>query len=136
MWKKHVKEKIRSSVEKKSDEMKKTMKKLRHQLNQDFRKQPYIMNTSISCVPNLLRVKLEMLDIGKNIGGDSNRICLGCKRDEEKTEHITKCHEAKALVAKDNNKINTDNMKINSEKNDLWRVYRFIKNYMNIRDNV
>ena len=95
-WKKHVKEQISLKVAEKSNEKVTLMTKLRHQKQQSFCMQSYIKETSIWRVRDLIKVKLELLDLGKNYG--KTRICCGCNVIEESTEHILGCKDAKQLV--------------------------------------
>ena len=76
-WKKTVKYQIRTAVKTKSEDAKMKMTKLRHQKNQAFERQEYICNTSISRVTDLIRLKLEMLDIGKN------KLCINSSNKKE-----------------------------------------------------
>ena len=67
-WKIYVKKQIKLKITTKADEKKMTMKKLRHQKGQDFCMQAYIKETGIWRIRDIIRVKLELLDIGRNQG--------------------------------------------------------------------
>ena len=73
-----------------------SMTKLRHQKEQSYILQNYIKETNICRVRDLIKVKLELFDIGKNQG--KNRLCWGCNQVDETTEHIIACKHVKKLV--------------------------------------
>ena len=128
-WKTHVKEQIKLKIISKSEEKKNSMSKLRHQKEQEFIMQEYIKETSIWRIRDLIRVKLEMLDIGRNQG--ENRICCGCHSEEESTEHIVSCRAARELTGIQDE----TNTNITSERCNLINIYNILKKYMEYRDN-
>ena len=127
-WKKHIKEQIHHKVTEKSRGKINTMTKLRHQKQQSFTMQSYIQETNIWRVRDLIKVKLELLDIGKNYG--KNRLCYGCKQSEETTEHIIVCKYAREFVGGEC-LANLDTM---SDRKNLLQLYDFISTYIERRN--
>ena len=64
------------------------MKKLRHQRSQEFQRKNYLLETAISEATDIIRMRLEMNDIGNNQG--RKRLCR-CGEGEETAEHIVNC---------------------------------------------
>jgi hypothetical protein len=126
-WKKHVKEQIHLKVVEKSKAKIESMIKLRHQNDQSFGMQDYIRETHIWRIRDLIRVKLELLDIGKNQG--SNRLCCGCHITDENTEHVICCEQAKKLVGR-----KTPNLNAMSDRNNLLELYDYLATYIKKRD--
>ena len=89
-WKQYVKNKIKNKIVAESEEKRSSMPKLRHQKQQEFCMQQYIKETNIVRIQDLIRVKLELLDIGKN-QGQADRQCYACKKEDETSEHIISC---------------------------------------------
>ena len=129
-WKKYIKEKILKNIITRSERKTESMKKLRHQMKQSFSMQAYIKETNICRVKDLIKCKLEMLDIGGNHG--NNRTCYGCNRSEETTEHIINCTSIKNLIGI-KNRICIDNM---SDKSTLMKLHNFMKAYIEKRDDI
>ena len=90
--------------------------------------QSYIQETSVWRVRDLIKVKLELLDIGRNYGQD--RLCSGCKTNDETTEHVVVCREAGELVG-GGCLGNLDEM---SDKKNLLHLYNYISTYIERRD--
>ena len=126
-WKKTVKRKIKDSIIRQSIEKVKEMKKLRHQKEQIFETQQYIVNTTISKVRDLIRTKLEMLDIGNNIGGGEKK-CFGCNNYEERTEHLIQCEKVRVIMQNE-----CDGYRLNTGKN-ISKVYTYLTEYLNWRN--
>ena len=102
------------------------MKKLRHQKQQTFKKQEYIKQNTITQVTELIKTKLEMWNIGNNLG-EGERKCFGCKECEEITEHICSCKEVQKTL-KDEIQVDfNDNKSLN-------KITNYIKKYMKWRD--
>ena len=129
-WKKHVKEQINENVVEKSKEKIKSMTKLRHQKNQSFIMQDYLKETNIWRIRDLIRVKLELLDIGRNQG--NARICCGCGQADETTEHVIVCEKAKELVGGDS----TVNLEMMSDRHNLLHLYNYLTSYIKRRNEV
>ena len=130
-WKEYVKSKIREKINAESNEKKNNMTKLRHQKEQNFNMQQYIQNTTITRVRDLIRVKLELLDIGKN-QGQENRKCFACKTEDERSEHIIECSEVHKMTKVNACKWEKEMM---SDRNHLTEVYLLLKKYISMRDN-
>ena len=71
------------------------MTKLGH-LSGKYERQAYTKEVGIKQATELLRVRLELNDIGKNQGKE--RWCAGCERVKESTEHIMQCKETHEMV--------------------------------------
>jgi hypothetical protein len=127
-WKKHIKEQINLKVAEKSKEMITSMTKLQHLKSQDFHIQPYIQQTNIWRIKDLIKVKLELLDIGKNHG--TKRICCGCNLADESTEHILACNGAKQLVGGEV----PANLNSMSNRKNLLQLYDFLTTYIERRN--
>ena len=104
------------------------MIKLRHQKGQIFILQPYIQETSIWRIRDLIKVKLELLDIGKNYGNE--RLCCGCNQTAETTEHILACKNARELVGGEI----TTNLHMMSDRKNLLHLYNFLSTYIDKRN--
>jgi hypothetical protein len=127
-WKKHVKEQIHQNIIERSVEKIESMTKLRHQKNQNFTMQSYIKETNIWRIRDLIKVKLEMLDIGRNQG--SNRLCYGCNKAEETTEHIIHCEHLKDLAKADV----PPNLDMMSDRRNLLQIHDFLTTYIKQRN--
>ena len=90
--------------------------------------QPYIQQTNIWRVRDLIKVKLELLDIGRNYG--KNRLCYGCKQTEETTEHIIVCKNAHEFVGGEC----LANLNTMDDRKNLLRLYDFISTYIERRN--
>ena len=132
-WKKYVKTKIMQKVINESNEKKMMMTKLRHQKTQEFSMQPYIKETNINRIRDLIRVKLEMLDIGKN-QGQENRKCYGCKNSDETTEHITACSEVQKILKTTTTEKVPWNDEMMSDKSHLKKIYNLVQKYIKCRE--
>ena len=120
-WKREVKEKIKKSIEELSNNKVMQMTKLRHQRMQKLERQQYLNETTISRVSDLLRTKLEMMDIGKNLKSNGRK-CFACKVEEERTEHILVCNEIRRKITKGGR----GELRINSDRNDLTTNYQLL----------
>ena len=127
-WKKHVKEQINQSVIGRSVEKINSMSKLRHQKKQSFTMQSYIKETNIWRIRDLMKVKLEMLDIGRNQGKD--RVCCGCNETEETTEHVIDCEQVRELVKEDN----PPSLNEMNDRRNLLQIYNYLKTYIKQRN--
>ena len=95
-WKKYFKKKIWNVVWEISRGKEINMKKLRHQTRDKFEMKKYLKETATSDSKKILRLRLEMLDIGNNYG--KGRQCFGCGNNEETWEHITDCQEVRRVM--------------------------------------
>ena len=83
-WKTEIKGKIEMEIERQDKEN--DGKKTRHQRGQGFRRKGYIGRMSVSEVAGTIKRRLEMMDVGNNLGKRRK-----CRCGEEKsTEHIIK----------------------------------------------
>ena len=87
-WKRIVKEQINKAIEGKLVEKEREQRKMRHQIGQKFEKKGYLKKIGIAEASNMIRRRLEMLDVGNNQG--KQRQCRYWKEKEE-TEHMIKC---------------------------------------------
>ena len=92
--------------------------------------QEYLQETTITRAGDLLRVKLlrELLDLGKNIGGNPERLCCYCRVAKETTEHILNCNKVEDLITNKTGNIDMSN------KNNLNKIHDCIKDYICSRD--
>eukprot|EP00794_Sanderia_malayensis_P020626 gene20626-22661_t len=95
-WKKIVMERIEKNMKEESEKAKKVMKKLERQKEQKWERQQYTRQNGIETVSMIMKTKLKMWDIGKNMGGA--RLCYGCKNEEETMEHVYKCEKVKEII--------------------------------------
>ena len=86
-WKKMVKEQIRKQIKLESRRMEQIKRKLRHQKEQKFEKQGYVKELGKARATEIVRTRLEMWDIGRNMGKDWKCKC----GEQETTEHIIDC---------------------------------------------
>ena len=129
-WKEYIKSKIREKVISDSEKKKNSMTKLRHQRKHDFCMQEYINNSSITRVGDLLCVKLELLDVGKNHGHEERK-CHACKLEAETTEHIISCNKLYEEIQTEPIEWREEMM---SNRNHLQKLYHVIKRYIKYRD--
>lgn len=128
-WKKHVKEKIWIRIQEQSREKERGMTKLRHQKNQKFERQNYLKETGITEVKGIMRTRLEMHDIGNNMGKERN--CIFCRKEKETWKHITQC---KAVEEKMKEKIQAEWIEENITSKRLKETARWIERYIKERD--
>ena len=94
-WKNMTKTRLQKEIEEISYQKRQEMTKLRH-VQGKYERQEYIKQVGIKEASEFIRVRLEMKDIGKNQG--QGRICAGCSRENESTEHIMKCQETSDMI--------------------------------------
>ena len=87
-WKKKVKRKIEESIQQEIIVKEKQFRKMRHQRGQEFGKKSYLMKMGIEEASTTMRRRLEMMDVGNNMG--KNRKCKICVQ-KETTEHMIEC---------------------------------------------
>ena len=75
-----------------------------------------------------MKVKLEMLDIGRNQG--KNRVCCGCNEIEETTEHVIVCEQVRILVKEDN----PPNLNEMTDRRNLLQIYNYLNTYIKQRN--
>ena len=126
-WKKKVKGKTEGEIEKQWKE-KREMKKLRHVREQRFQRQEYLDNSKPKEASEYLKIKLEMKDIGKNLG--NKRQCTCGK--EETIEHVIECKEVKRRMT---DSISLEDIK-SPEKARIEKARRWIEAYISSRDGV
>ena len=68
------------------------MKKLRHVKHQSFERQEYVKGRGMKEVSEILRTKLNMWNMGRDLGGNEEA-CRFCKDREETIEHLLECEE-------------------------------------------
>ena len=87
-WENNISLKIDNMVEKISKEKIQIMIKLQDQQHQRFELQNYIKQNSFNQVCDVMKTKLEMWDVGNNIGNGC-RICFACKEMNERKQRNT-----------------------------------------------
>ena len=122
-WKKTVKGQIRKHIERQSREQEEKSTKLRHQKLQKYVRQ---IKVGIKTAGEIITTRLEMWDIGRNLGRE--RYCL-CGR-KETTEHILECTKVMEVV-----KIKAKKEWLQSEERvELIQVTEYIKKYIESRE--
>ena len=96
-WKKEIKHKINEWVRLETTRKSTQMTKLKRIRYQEFGRQEYLRYTTLSTCCKILRLKLEMYDVGNNMG--NHHTCIGCGA-EESIEHLTKCNETEKLMGR------------------------------------
>ena len=71
---------------------------MRHltQNEKGWEKAKYLKELGVSNVTEVLKIRLEMWDIGRNFGKE--RVCKGCGEDKTK-EHVMECWEVRRKIA-------------------------------------
>ena len=124
-WKNMIKEKINKMMEKESKEKRQKMKKLAGQRQQKHERQMYTIGRSRKEVTNLLKTKIQMWDIGGNLG--AKRKCYACEM-EETENHIMNCKKVKEIITR-NIEIDILSIKTNVEEKT-----KFFIEYINMRE--
>ena len=86
-WKKLIKERIQEKIEREAESKEQVFRKMRHQKEQRFERKRYLREMGIREASKTMKRRLEMNDIGNNMGKDWK-----CKCGEKETsEHVIKC---------------------------------------------
>ena len=80
-----------NKIEETSNEKCKELKKLRHQTSQTFERKAYLKEVSITEAAEILRLRLEMYDVGNNHGKKRKCEC----GEEETYEHLVECEKVR-----------------------------------------
>lgn len=128
-WKKHVKEKIWIRIQEQSREKEINLKKLRHQKKQKFERQEYLKETGITEVKGILRTRLEMHDIGNNMG--KARMCMFCRNEKETWEHISQCEGVEEQMKE---RIQAKWIEENITRTRMTEMTRWMERYMEKRE--
>ena len=124
-WKKMVKERINGEVERKTKESEIAGKKQRHQKGNKFERQEYLKEVGIRKASEMIRTRLEMWDIGRNMGKDWK-----CKCGEDETiEHIMTCQRMKERYGSEMEIMDVENAK----KEELGKVTEWVIRYIEER---
>ena len=86
-WKKMVKEKLKKRLESDWNESQANKRKTRHQKQQKIERKSYLSQMGIKEASDTVKRRLEMLDIGNNLGKDRKCLC----KEKETSEHIIQC---------------------------------------------
>ena len=109
-WKKEVKKKINLKIESLARTKREESRKMRHQVNQKFERKKYLQEMGVQEATKTVRRRLEMYDIGNNMG--KNRKCT-CG-EKETTEHVLKCQKVKMGETIEESWL--------AEVNDIWKI--------------
>ena len=101
-----------------------SMRKLQHQEGRKFTRQKYFAECEIAEVSEIMKTKLEMWDLGKNIGNE--RKCI-CEEEGETTEHIIECGVVKEKLKRDKSDIWSS-----GKIQDIKKITKLIKVTLNI----
>ena len=127
-WKKMIKIQLKKDIEKQTMKIEKTSSKMRHQKNQKYERQKYLGETGMKNAKEIVRTKLEMWDLGKNLGND--RKCI-CGDNEEIIEHILDCKKVKEIL---NDRDTKKEWITSGNTEQLMRVTKYIKGYIERRN--
>ena len=105
------------------------MSKLKVQRKQSFERQGYISEKSISQVSRIMKTKLRMWNIGKDLD-KTGRKCAACKNEEETIEHITECAEIEPFMGR---KVNSE-MAAQETVEMTEKLAKFLQDYIEIRE--
>ena len=128
-WKKMVKDMINRKMEIKTETKKKEMKKLSHQKDQGYGRQEYMNDLDITTVSEIMKTKLKMWDIGKDLGNP--KLCGACLTEEESVEHIIQCNKMEQYT---DSKLDHLKSEPNAITQKTLEVTKFIKDYIKIRE--
>ena len=93
---------------------------------QKFIRQQYLAEVGIKAAGEIIKTRLEMWDIGKNLGKERFCYCGG----KETTEHILECIKVREVIKRKAKK-----EWLESDKSEeLVRVTEYIKTYIEIRE--
>ena len=101
-WKKMAKDGLQQVIEKEVMGKAGEMTKLR--FVKSFGKQDYVKSNSMETVKKIMKIRLNMVEIGENFRGkdvevvDGANWCLACGVTKETTEHVIECREYKTIT--------------------------------------
>ena len=96
-WKKEAKEKLGQVVAEEVEMKIREMTKLR--FIREHKTQEYINCCRMEEVKNIMRTRLNMINVRANFKGKGNDLlCVACKEEIETTEHVIQCAEYKRLT--------------------------------------
>ena len=121
-----VQRRIKENIEKQSKEKEVKYRKLRHQKHQKYARQRYLEEVGIKAAREMMKTKLEMWDIGNDIGNERYCWCGNL----ESSEHILECCKVKEIIDKNEEKEWLDSGK----SDDLLKAMEFIKSFIEKRD--
>lgn len=124
-WKKDIKEKINKVIEDEWREKSNKMKKLRHIKGGGFGLKKYISQSKVEETANLMRIRLEMNDIGNNLGNNRNCSC----GERETIEHLLDCDLVREKI---DEQVTIESLK-EDNKVKLEKIRRWIEKYISIR---
>ena len=75
-WKKEVKIKIGQSIENATGKREEEMRKLRHQKGERYERKKYVTEVGRTTAAELIRTRLEMWSIGRNLGRKSGNVYM------------------------------------------------------------
>ena len=102
-WKKTIKEGIQKIIEK--DVLQKAEDTTKMRFITKFEKQDYISTYNMAMVKDIMRIRLNMVEVGENFRGrntdtvqDGVSWCLACGKEPETTEHVIECEKYRDLT--------------------------------------
>ena len=100
VWKTMVKEKIEEIIRQEIRNAAKEMTKLRFIRGKEFEKQEYLEKCSTMTAKQIMKVRLNMVDIKMNYKSKykDDLLCMACGKEEESSEHVIQCKEYKSLI--------------------------------------
>ena len=66
----------------------------------EFKRQKYIEEGNMAIVKEIMKVRLNMVEVGENFRGKfpKQKWCIACGVEEETTEHVINCEEYRKLT--------------------------------------
>ena len=129
-WKKYVKEKITTKIEKELQQQYETKTKLRFLKGKKFEREEYFDTANAAQCKTIMEIRLNMLDLKMNFKGMyTDTVCTGCFEQEETTEHFLQCEKYQELT-QHNNKTTNFEEDIKSTK---WLI-RMAENMKNLKE--
>ena len=96
-WKEMVKDRIEKVIEEEVELKAGETTKMR--FIKKFEKQKYIKECNMATVKEIMKIRLNMVEVGENFRGkDGLEYCAACSKEKETTEHVIQCEEYRKLI--------------------------------------
>ncbi len=102
-WKKLVKDGLQKVIER--EVLQKASESTKMQFVKNFQKQEYIGKCNMATVKEIMKIRLNMVEVGENFRGkvtgavlDGASWCLACGCEKETTEHVINCSKYRELT--------------------------------------
>ena len=98
-WKKYVKERIVSKIERELQQQYENKTKLRFLKGKKFQQEEYFNVANAAQCKNIMEIRLNMLELKMNYKGMyDDTACTGCYKQDETTEHFLQCSKYQELT--------------------------------------